>query len=163
VLFLPRYEMNRLIGESVRAVGMNNFAVLDPGNQELILRESGRSAVAGLCPFDLSDGMLVFDATLPDAVWSFAVYSEDGSDTYSINEAQAGTNRFRLTVKQSPGLIGMLWREGSEGGAIGDGWTAMTPSARGLAVLWVALADRELRTAYAEVMKKSTCRILSES
>jgi uncharacterized membrane protein len=163
VLFLPRYEMNRLIGEAAGAVGTNTFAVLDATEQELILKQSGRTAVAGLCPFDLSTGTLVFDAALPDAIWSFAIYSETGKDAYAINETQAGTNRFRLTVTQSPGLIGMLWGEASDSGVITDGWAATTPSSRGLAVLWVALDDRQLRSAYADVMKKSTCRIEPEA
>lgn len=163
VMFVPQYEMRRLIADSAAAAGINRFAVLDADQQQLILKENGRTAVAGLCPFDLSDGMLVFDAALPDAIWSFAVYADSGKDAYAINEAQAGTSRFRLTVKRSPGLIGMLWGEGIDTRAIGDGWTVTMPSSRGLAVVWVALDDRNLRTSYAEMMKKSTCRIERES
>jgi uncharacterized membrane protein len=159
VLFIPQYEMSRLIAASVRTAGMNSFAVLDPGQQEQILKESGRTGVAGLCPFDLADGTLIFDATLPDAIWSFTLYSESGEDAYAINETQAGTSRFRLTVKQSPGLFGMLSGGSDDTGPVGDGWTATMPSRRGLAVMWVALDDRNLRTSYADVMKKSTCRI----
>jgi uncharacterized membrane protein len=162
VLFVPQYEMGRLIGQAVEAAaGVNSFVVLEPAQQELILRENSRSGVAGLCPFDLSEGTLVFDAALPDAIWSFALYSENGKDTYAINKAQAGTSRFRLTVKPSPGLIGLLRGvTGDQGGAVDDGWTVTTPSERGIAVVWVALDDRSLRKTYADVMKRSTCRVM---
>jgi uncharacterized membrane protein len=159
VLFLPQVEMNRLMSESVDAAGMNRFTVLAAGDQELILKESGRIGIAGVCPFDLADGTLVFDATLPDAIWSFAIYSQDGKDAYAINEAQAGTNRFRLTVKQSPGLLAMFMGSSDDTGGINDGWTATMPSRRGLAIVWVALDDRALRSAYAQVMKQTNCHI----
>jgi uncharacterized membrane protein len=163
VLFVPQLEMTRLMSESVQAAGINRFAVLAAGDQEVILKESGRIGIAGLCPFDLADGTLIFDAALPDAIWSFSVYSEDGKDAYAINEAQAGTNRFRLKIKQSPSLLAMFMGDTGDTGTIGDGWTATMQSRRGLAVVWVALDDRNLRNAYAEVMKKSTCHIERES
>jgi len=163
VLFLPRYEMSRLMEEAASIVGINTFAVLEKSQQEAILKASSRTGVAGVCPFDLKDGALVFDAMLPDGIWSFSIYSEDGRDAYAIDEAQAGTNRFRLTLKQSPGLIGMLLGEGSDGAAVSEGWTAAMPSRRGLAILWVALEDRALRPAYADVLKQSTCRIERQS
>jgi len=160
VLFAPGYEMSRLISESVTATGINTFAVLDAGEQEKILKQSAGTAVAGVCPFDLANGTsLVFDAALPDTIWSFAIYADDGKDVYAINEVQAGTNRFRLTVKRSSGLLGMLLGDNGETGAANEGWTATTASRRGLAIMWVALDDRKLRNSYAEVMRQSTCRI----
>jgi len=163
VMFVPQFEMRQIISDSAAAAGINRFAVLDAGQQQLILKERADAAVAGLCAYDLSDGMLVFDADFPEAMWSFAIYSDSGKDTYAINEAQAGTSRFRLTVKRSPGLLGMLWGEAGEARAIDDGWTVTTPSDRGLAIVWVALDDRNLRNSYAEMMKKSACHIEPES
>jgi hypothetical protein len=57
----------------------------------------------------------------------------------------------------------MLWGDSSETGPVDDGWTATTPSRRGLAIMWVALDDGALRQSYASVMGKSTCRIEQES
>src|SRR5438105_4155674 len=124
VLFAPPYEMSRLIGQSIKTAGINNFSVLDADAQELILKESSGTAVAGLCPFDLAQGSLVFDAALPDTIWSFAIYGDDGKDVYAINEAQAGTNRFRLTIKRSSGLIQSLLGDNGDTGAANDSWKA---------------------------------------
>jgi len=162
VLFAPPYEMSRLIGQSIKTAGINNFSVLDADAQELILKESSGTAVAGLCPFDLAQGSLVFDAALPDTIWSFAIYGDDGKDVYAINEAQAGTNRFRLTIKRSSGLIQSLLGDNGDTGAANDSWTTTMTSRRGLAIMWVALDDRSLRNSYAETIKQSSCRIESE-
>jgi uncharacterized membrane protein len=159
VMFIPREEMNQVIGESARIAGMNRFTVLSGEQQEHILNESGKTGLIGLCPYDLSRGRLVFDASLPDAVWSFTVYSESGEDSYALNEVEAGTNRFQLTITPSPGLIGLLSGEGSDAGMIGDGWTVETRSRRGVAIVWVALEDARLRSSYADVVSKSSCRL----
>jgi uncharacterized membrane protein len=163
VLFLPSYEMNEVLGGSVRAVGVNRFGVLEAAQQETILKESARSMIAGVCPFDLSDGTLIVDVSLPDALWSLTVYGDNGKDAYAINEAQAGTNQFRLTVKRTPSLIATILGGSGDTTVPDDGWTAMTSSRRGLAVVLVALDDRQLRPAYADLVKKSSCHIESRS
>src|SRR5437764_14341308 len=76
VLFAPPYEMSRLIGQSIKTAGINNFSVLDADAQELIHKESSGTAVVGLCPFDLSQGSLVLDAALSDTVLLHALLAD---------------------------------------------------------------------------------------
>ena len=95
-------------------------------------------------------------------VIEFTPSGDDGKDVYAINEAQAGTNRFRLTIKRSSGLIQSLLGDNGDTGAANDSWTTTMTSRRGLAIMWVALDDRSLRNSYGETMKQSSCRIESE-
>jgi uncharacterized membrane protein len=159
VLFLPSYEMKQMIQESAAAAGVNTFAVLEPRDQERILKESARLGVAGVCAFDLTGGTLVFDAVMPQATWAFTIYGEDGEDAYAINNAQAGTNQFRLAASRSPGLLAMVTGGTGEDTAPNDGWTATIPSQTGLIVAWVSLDDRALRPGYTAVLGQSRCHI----
>jgi uncharacterized membrane protein len=159
VLFLPSYEMRQVIRDSAAAAGVNTFSVLQPDDQQRILKESAGLAVAGVCAFDLTGGTLVFDAVMPQATWSFTIYGEDGEDAYSINDAQAGTNQFHLIASKAPGLLQMLTGGTGESTVPNDGWTAAIPSQSGLVVAWVSLADRALRPGYAAVLGQSRCHI----
>lgn len=148
VLFFPAFTMQRLIaGDTLRTEGGHPAVVAANGSDEVV----------AMCRFDLDEGSLGIDATMPDGLWSLTVYGADGADLYAVNDRQAGTDRFKLTVKKAPGWIDLL-RGGSDSADVNDGWSVEVDTRKGLAVFWAALDDKAMRDSVAKTLTASTCR-----
>lgn len=152
VLFFPAFAMGRLIGGDMLRTQSDRPAVLE---------ETGTDEVIAMCPFDLDRGSLALDASMPDGLWSLTVYGAGGADLYAVNDRQAGTDRFKLTVKKAPGWLELL-KSAGEGADVNDGWSVEVDTSRGLAVFWAALDDKAMRGTVAKTLAASSCRVEAE-
>ena len=150
VLFFPPFAMERMMERSIVRAQSNGHPAL--------LAETNRDEVLAMCRFDLDQGILALEAAMPDGLWSLTVYGSDGADLYAVDDRQAGTDRFRLTVKKAPGWIELL-KGGDTGGELNDGWSVEVDTASGVAVFWAALDDRAMRDSVAQALVASTCRV----
>src|SRR5262245_66259425 len=94
--------MQSLMGAGEDDTPVNRLVLLDAPEQMRLLGETEREAVSAKCLFDISNGELSVVAEMPDTFWSLTIYSDKGADLYTINDRQAGTNNFKLTVKSAP-------------------------------------------------------------
>jgi uncharacterized membrane protein len=101
-------------------------------------------------------------AEMPDTFWSLTIYSDKGADLYTINDRQAGTNRFKLTVKRAPGLMDLFAGDQAETArAMSDGWSVEIPEPKGIAVFWMALDYPAQRKLFTDVLSRSSCTLTS--
>lgn len=158
VLIAPSFAMQRLmVGESENAP-VNRFVLLDAAEQMRLLGETENEAVSAKCVFDIGDGELSIAAEMPDTFWSLTLYSNKGADLYTINDRQAGIDKFKLTVKRAPDLSDLLSSEQSENArALSDGWSVEVPEPRGIAVFWMALDYPEQRKLFTDILSRSAC------
>jgi uncharacterized membrane protein len=161
VLIAPSFAMQRLMGDpSEDKSQVNRFVLLDGPEQMQLLGEAEDEAVSGKCLFDIGDGELSIAAEMPDTFWSLTLYSNKGADLYTINDRQAGTDRFKLTVKRAPGLSDIFSSEQSENArALSDGWSVEIAEPRGIAVFWMALDYPEQRKLFLDVLSRTTCTL----
>jgi uncharacterized membrane protein len=159
VLIAPSFAMQRLMGGSTEATQVNRFVLLDPAEQVRLLGETASEAISGKCIFDIRRGELSVAAEMPDTFWSLTLYSDRGTDLYTINDRQAGINAFKLTVKRAPGILDLLSRDQSENRDLGDGWSAEIPEPSGIAVFWVALDYPEQRKLFTDILSHSSCTL----
>lgn len=158
VLIAPSFAMQRLIGAAEDGVPVNRFVLLDAPEQMRLLGETEGEAVSGKCLFDINAGELQVAAEMPDTFWSLTLYSNKGADLYTINDRQAGTNKFKLKVKQAPGIIDLLKGDQSESArALSDGWSVEIAEPKGIAVFWIALDYPEQRKLFTDVLSRSSC------
>jgi len=158
ILVAPSLAMQRLMGVTSAEDQVNRFVLLDAEEQMRLLGEDAGESIAGKCVFDVSKGELLLTAEMPDTFWSLTVYSDRGADLYTINDRQAGTDSFKLSVKLAPGLIDLLQSDQSEQArAMSDGWSVEIPEAHGIAVFWVALDYPQQRKIFADALSHSSC------
>ena len=90
-----------------------------------------------------------------------AIFTDRGQQVYSITDAQAGENSFTVELSQTAGLLAQLQgvlHPDSEADAIGEaGWKVETPEAKGLAVIWMPVADPLFREAAVAATLGSSC------
>jgi uncharacterized membrane protein len=101
---------------------------------------------------------------MPDTFWSLTLYSDKGADLYTINDRQAGSNTFKLTVKRAPGMLELLSGDQSETArALSDGWSVEIPEPTGIAVFWMALDYPEQRKLFTDILSGSSCTLTTPS
>jgi uncharacterized membrane protein len=162
VLIAPSLAMQRLIGAGQDDTPINRFVLLDAPEQMRLLGETEREAVSAKCLFDISNGELSVAAEMPDTFWSLTIYSDKGADLYTINDRQAGTDKFKLTVRQAPGLMDLLSSDQSETTrAMSNGWSLEIPEPKGIAVFWMALDYPEQRKLFTDILSRSSCTLTS--
>ncbi|WP_162918558.1 hypothetical protein [Taklimakanibacter deserti] len=164
VLIAPSFAMQRLIGTGQADTPVNRFVLLDAPEQMRLLGEAEGEAVSAKCLFDISKGELLVTAEMPDTFWSLTLYSDKGADLYTINDRQAGIDRFKLTVKRAPGIIDLLRGDQSETTrALSDGWSVEIPEPTGIAVFWMALDYPEQRKLFTDILSRSSCALTPEA
>jgi uncharacterized membrane protein len=162
VLIAPSFAMQRLIGAGQDDTPVNRLVLLDAPEQMRLLGETEREAVSAKCLFDISGGELSLAAEMPDTFWSLTIYSDKGADLYTMNDRQAGTDKFTLIVRRAPGLMDLLASDQSETTrAMSDGWSVEIPEPKGIAVFWVGLDYPEQRKLFADVLSRSSCKLTS--
>lgn len=160
VLIAPSFAMQRLIGAGQDDAPVNRLVLLNGPEQMRLLGETEREAVSAKCLFDISKGQLLVAAEMPDTFWSLTIYSDKGEDLYTINDRQAGTDKFTLTVKKAPSLADLLASDQAENArALSDGWSVEIAEPRGIAVFWMALDYPEQRKLFSEVLSRSSCTL----
>ena len=160
VLIAPSFAMQRLIGAEQDDTPVNRFVLLDATEQMRLLGESESEAISGKCLFDISKGELSVAAEMPDTFWSLTLYSDKGADLYTINDRQAGTDKFKLTVKRAPGIMELLSGDQSETArALSDGWSVEIAKPTGIAVFWMALDYPEQRKLFIDTLARSSCTL----
>lgn len=163
VLIAPSFAMQRLIGGSQADAKMNQLVLLDGPEQMRLLGETESEAVAAKCVFDIGKGQLSIAAEMPDAFWSLTLYSDKGADLYTINDRQAGTDKFKLTVKRAASILDLLGPsdQTEAARALNDGWSVEIPEPHGIAVFWTALDYPEQRKQFTEILSRSSCTLAS--
>jgi uncharacterized membrane protein len=159
VLIAPSFAMQRLMGGSKEDAQVNRLVLLDAAEQMRLLGETERDAVSAKCIFDISTGELSVAAEMPDTFWSLTLYSDRGADLYTINDRQAGIDKFKLTVKEAPGITELLKGDPAENQALSDGWSVEIPEPRGIAVFWISLDYPEQRKMFTDVLSRSSCTL----
>ena len=160
VLIAPSFAMQRLIGAEQKDTPINRFVLLEAPEQMRLLGESESEAISGKCLFDISKGELSVAAEMPDTFWSLTLYSDKGADLYTINDRQAGIDKFKLTVKRAPGIMELLSGDQSETArALSDGWSVEIHEPTGIAVFWMALDYPEQRKLFIDVLSRSSCSL----
>jgi uncharacterized membrane protein len=159
VLVGTRFALQDMISTEAQAATSGQFTLLAPEEQLRLLGESEDDAVAGRCLFDLKGGALAIDAAMPDGFWSLTIYSQSGQEVYSINDRQAGTNRFKLTVKRTPGLLSFFTSSDTPDTkpSENEGWSAEIGADRGFAIFWAALDQPQMRPSMARELARTTC------
>ena len=164
VLIAPSFAMQHLMGDTKDDTPVNRFVLLDATEQLRLLGETENEAISAKCLFDISKGELSVAAEMPDTFWSLTLYSDKGADLYTINDRQAGINRFKLTVRRAPGILELLSGDQSESArALSDGWSVEIPEPTGIAVFWMALDYPEQRKLFTDTLSHSSCTLSSPS
>lgn len=164
VLIAPGFAMQRLMGGDPKDEPTNRFVLLDAAEQMRLLGETESDTVSGKCLFDISTGELSVTAEMPDTFWSLTLYSNKGADLYTINDRQAGIDKFKLTVKRAPSVMELLSSDQAEKArTLGDGWSVEIPEPYGIAVFWVALDYPEQRKLFADILSRSSCTLTPAS
>jgi uncharacterized membrane protein len=162
VLIAPVFAMQRLIGAGQDGTPVNRLVLLDAPEQMRLLGETQAEAVSAKCLFDISNGDLSVAAEMPDTFWSLTIYSDKGADLYTINDRQAGIDKFKLTVKKAPGMLDLLMGDQSESArAMSDGWSVEIAEPKGIAVFWLALDYPEQRKLFTDTLSRSSCTLTS--
>ena len=155
VLIVPPIEMRAKIDELRRIAGSGELTVLSREDSVRLMGPDGQWLVHALCVYDLAEGPVMINATVPNSYWSMAIYSAGGETFYSLNDRQAGIERVDLMIRrpsdQAP-------EEQEEVPQTDDTFTVRAPDPVGVVVMR-ALADETAeydRTA--EVLATSNCR-----
>jgi uncharacterized membrane protein len=160
VLVGTRFALQDMITSEAQAAASGELTLLSPEEQLRLLGESKAEAVAGRCLFDLDNGPLAIDAAMPSSFWTLTIYAQSGEEIYSLNDRQAGTNRFRLTVKPAAGILSFLTSDPPETKpSENEGWSVEMNGKRGFAVFWAVVDQPQMQQSVARELARSTCSV----
>ncbi|MDE2444895.1 MAG: hypothetical protein KGO94_01870 [Alphaproteobacteria bacterium] len=161
VLFLPSYWFEQQLGRVTEQQTVNAFFIAKPEVQARLLPSTTSQSIVGLCIFDLRSGPVALQATLPRTYWTFSVYSQSGRQVYALNDVQAGTSEFKVELSQTKTFLQQLLGNGraDDVNQVENlGWHAETSESRGIAVIWIPIADEAMRPQIEGVLKHSSCK-----
>jgi uncharacterized membrane protein len=160
VLFVPSRTFSTAIDKAIGPDKQNSFTILETEAQMRLLPFTDKGHLVGICKFNVASGPVKLTARLPEGFWSFSVYTIRGQQVYAINDTQADTNTFSVQFSRGGGIISQLLASTEEPEDVTSddiGWRITVREQEGLAVLWLALADPQLRLEAEAVMKNSKC------
>lgn len=156
VLIVPPIEMRAKINELRQIAGSGELAVLSREDSVRLMGPDGRWLVHALCVYDLAEGPVMINATVPDSYWSMAIYSAGGETFYSLNDRQAGIEQVDLMIRrpsdQAPDDEEELTLSSD------DTFTVRAPDSVGVVVMRALAAETAEYDRAAEVMASSRCR-----
>lgn len=161
VLYYPGYNFDSKLEAAVGPDSRNKMLMLTPAQVARLFPAYATSDIVAMCRYDLTNGPMQIAAKLPRGYWTFSIFTVKGRQVYSLTDAQAGENSFTVDLLQAADLIAQLkgaLDEGGEAEAINDvGWKVETPDARGIAVIWVPVADPIFRPTTLAAVQSTTC------
>ena len=160
VLFVPRLVFQRQLRIATDDKPFNTFFIADPAKQTLLIPAATSKSVVGICKFDLSGGNVELNAKLPRSYWTLSIYAQSGRQVYALNDVQAGTSDFKVELSKTKTFFQQLLGNNRSEDAIQIetlGWHAETSETRGIAVIWIPLADELMRPQIVATMEGSTC------
>jgi uncharacterized membrane protein len=160
VLFVPSRSFSAAIDSALGAQQTNQFSILSPEAQVKLLPFASSDSLVGVCKFNVAEGPVKVSAQLSEGFWNFAVYTIGGEQVYAINDTQADTNTFSVELSRDSGLLAQVFGGADDAVDVaGDdiGWRLALKENRGLAILWMAIADPLLRKEAEDVMKQTRC------
>ncbi|MBL8790159.1 MAG: hypothetical protein JNM45_06645 [Rhizobiales bacterium] len=161
VLYYPGYNFDSKLEATVGVESRNRMILLTPAQVGKLFPAYATSDIVAMCRYELSQGPMQLSAKLPRGYWTFSIFTVKGRQVYSLTDAQAGESNFTVDLLQAPDLIAQLKGALDEGGdaeAINEvGWKVETPDSRGIAVIWVPVADPIFRSATLNAVRNSKC------
>jgi uncharacterized membrane protein len=156
VLIVPPIEMRAKIDELRQIAGSGELTVLSREDSVRLMGPDGRWLVHALCVYDLDEGPVMINATVPNSYWSMAIYSAGGETFYSLNDRQAGIAQVDLMIRRPSDQA--LDEEEELTPPIDDTFSVRAPDPVGVVVMR-ALADETAEyDRAAEVLARSSCR-----
>ncbi|MBO6893640.1 MAG: hypothetical protein JJ866_16985 [Roseibium sp.] len=130
------------IPQNVQHSAFDNVAEHGPDRQFNLLPDvkPGQEALPELdpamkhatCRFELADGPVLFDASIPVTFWSIGLFNSAGEAVYSLNNRTAGAERLSMLVL-TPGQLSILRENPPEN--LEDLIVIETPEISGFALL----------------------------
>jgi len=160
LLLAPARAFEHNVQQIAGETGRNAFFVIAPDDQNRLFPAYPSSDLFGACAFDVSTEKVALAARLPKGLWTLTVYSGGGDVIYVLNDRQAGADNFTVTFSLAPSLIEMLQQAGSDDTGGTTGWDVQTAKPKGIAVLWVSIAEAELRPAWEAILRQSSCKVV---
>jgi uncharacterized membrane protein len=160
VLFAPGFLFERKLYLTTEGRPENSFFVLSPDKQVQLVPTATPEDVVGICKYDLQGGKLELSANLPRSYWTMSIYTQSGKQVYALDDVQAGSSAISIELSQSRTLLQQLFgsSEGDDANQIEDlGWRVETTERRGLAIVWIPLADQLMRPRIEAIIKESRC------
>jgi hypothetical protein len=160
VLFMPSRSLNAAIDVALGTAQVNRFTVLDPAAQIKLVPFASAENVVAICKFDVAKAPVKITAQLPAGFWTFAVYTIRGEQVYAINDTQADSKTFSVELSRDGGMLSKLFGGNEDAVDFGGddfGWRIALNESRGVAILWMAVADPLLRKAAADVISQGKC------
>jgi uncharacterized membrane protein len=161
VLYYPGYNFDAKIAAALGEDSVNRMVLLNENQVSRLFPAYASSDIVAVCRYDLTHNAMEISAQLPRGYWTFSIFTVKGRQVYSITDAQAGENAFTVQLSQTPDLLAQIMGaldDGGEAETIGSaGWRVETPEARGLAVLWVPVADAIFRPVTLAAVQSSRC------
>jgi uncharacterized membrane protein len=156
VLIVPPIEMRAKIDELRQIAGDGGLAVLSREDSVRLMGPDGRWLVHALCVYDLAEGPVMINATVPNSYWSMAIYSAGGETFYSLNDRQAGVEQVDLLIRrptdQAPD------EEEELVSPTDDSITVRAPDPVGVVVMRALANESAEYDRAAEVLARSSCR-----
>ncbi len=161
VLYYPGYNFDNKVAAALGDSGHNKMMMLSAAQVARLFPAYAANDVVAMCRYDLSQGPMQISAKLPRGYWTFSIFTVKGRQVYSLTDAQAGESSFTVDLSQSPDLLAKLkgaLDDGGEAEAISEvGWKVETPEEKGIAVIWVPVADPIFRGTTLAAVRNSTC------
>ena len=163
VLTYPARNFERKVVAAIGSETVNVFDILTAATIPQIFPAYTPNDVVAICRFDVSNGKVEITSKLPRGYWTLSVFSQRGRQLYSMTDTQAGDNSFRVELSLAPDILEQVIAAVNDNGEppeITDaGWRVLTAEPKGIAVIWVPVADPMFRAAALVAMRQSRCEL----
>jgi uncharacterized membrane protein len=97
---------------------------------------------------------------VPEGHWSLDIYTIRGRQVYALNDRQADSREFSVTLEQEASLFATIIGGGPVEPDVTSenvGWRVELAEDKGLAILWMPQSDKWRRREAQRVLEKSRC------
>jgi uncharacterized membrane protein len=161
VLFMPGLFFQKALLDNTSGKPDNEFFVMAPESQARVMPSASADDVVGLCKYDLGKGKVVLSTQLPHSYWTLSIFTQSGRQIYSLDDVQAGSSSFTVDLTKAPSIFEQLLakNDGEDtGGQVENlGWKVESNERRGLALIWIPLADPLMRGEVEKILNGSRC------
>ena len=155
VLLSPRLEGSQRVQVAMNSGELNRLSVItSPEKVYDALGETNLDMVYAICPFDVTQRPITISAKVPDRYWSMAVYGEDGSSLYTLNDKQVGVDSFFAELKLDTEVLSSPDEAAQRDG---ESLTIRSPFERGIIIFRRFAADRAERDRVLAELAQTQC------
>jgi uncharacterized membrane protein len=163
VLSYPAQNFERKVANVLGSDARNVFDILPAETITEVFPAYSSNDVVAICRYDVSKSVVEITSQLPRGYWTLSIFTQKGRQLYSMTDTQAGDSSFRVELSLAPDIVDQVMSVVNGNDATTEitdaSWRVLASEPKGVAIIWVPVADPIFRSATLAAIAQSKCGV----